>query len=147
MTRLTVEQYFAAYRNHPEITMELRVNAELLLMAVNAALDMAAADGVELETNQHADSPHFGTLISGGGNGGWRPSDCPTGAPASKHKRALAVDLCDHANRLDPWSGGSDRQDGRLIVLNIAREHPDATLNWCHWQLGAPKSGHFLFHP
>lgn len=144
---LTVSDYFAGYPDHPGITDEHRLNAQLLVMAVNGALQMAEGDGIILELNQHADSPHFGTLISGTGNGGWRPQDCPIGAAGSKHKRGLAVDLCDHANALDPWSGGAEHQDSRLVALNLAREHPDETPNWAHWQLGPPPSGHFLFKP
>ena len=145
--KITADQYFAGYPDDAGITDEVRANADRLLAAVNSALELAEADGIVLETNAHEGAPHFGTLISGSKDGGWRPQSCPTGAPHSKHKLGLAVDLCDHNSALDPWSGGSAGQDQQLIDLNLAREHPDATPNWCHWQLGAPPSGHWLFRP
>ena len=55
----------------------MRGNAEVLLHAVNALLDLATASGqVDLEIN-----PATGCLVSGNRDGGWRPLECATGAP------------------------------------------------------------------
>lgn len=143
---LTVEQYFAAY---PELMSDpaLFAAATILVAQINGALKMYEADGGLIETNQHHGSPHFGTVISGTENGAIRPLTCPIGAAGSKHKRGMAVDLCDHTGKLDAWCGGTTHQDGRLIALGLSREHPDETINWCHLGTGPTAANHWLFHP
>jgi hypothetical protein len=134
---ITVENYFRAYAGHPEITAEIRANAEKLLYAVNDLLVCAMQQGVTLRTN-----PATGTFVSGQDNGGWRPQACPIGAPTSSHKTGRGVDVADHDGTLDAWI-----TDQCLADFNLYREHPDATLGWCHLTSRAPGSGHRTFFP
>lgn len=134
---ITVDDYFRAYAGHPEITAEIRHNAENLLAAVNELLDCALAEGIRLSTN-----PATRTFISGQDNGGWRPQACPIGAPTSSHKQGQGVDVADHDGSLDAWI-----TDECLADFHLYREHPESTSGWCHLTTRAPGSGSRTFWP
>jgi hypothetical protein len=144
MTEITEEQYFAGYPDHPEITEEIRENARTMLAKVNAQIAVMEAAGYTFETNAHTTSPHFGTLISGMGKGGWRPQDCPEGAPRSNHKRGKAVDLCDHVSGIDAYC---DSNGTAMRTAGLGREQTESTPNWSHWQDGPSGLGNWVFNP
>lgn len=134
---ITQEDYFRAYHGHPEITDTILINAAGLLAAVNALLEECVANGWIPRVN-----PATGTLISGQDNGGWRPSDCPIGAPTSSHKTGRGVDIADGNGELDALI-----TDGMLEFHGLYRESPEATSGWCHLTDRAPKSGRRTFWP
>lgn len=134
---ITIDDYFRAYAGNPEITPEIRANAEILLDAVNTLLGAAVVAGVPLRRN-----PATGTYVSGQDNGGWRPQACPIGAPTSSHKIGRGVDVADHEGDLDEWL-----DDDTLEQYGLYREHPDSTAGWCHLTNRAPGSGHRTFFP
>lgn len=134
---ITIEQYFRAYANHPEITPEIHENAVELLRKVNALLEDCLTRGWTPVEN-----PATGSLISGQNNGGWRPSDCPIGSPGSSHKQGRGVDVADADNSLDAMV-----HDIMLAEHGLFREHPDATQNWAHFSDRAPPSGRRTFRP
>ena len=140
---ITAEHYFKAYADHPEITDEIRANADTLLGRVDLLLDECVSMGWEPHIN-----PATGTYISGQQNGGWRPSTCKEGAPDSSHKEGSGIDVYDHMNELD------DMIDDEMLKRHgLYREHPSATVNkkipggWCHLTTRAPKSGRRTFYP
>lgn len=135
---ISVDSYFAAYADHPGITDEHRANAADLLERVNELLTTAIQCGVGILIN-----PATSSYVGGTKNGGWRPQDCPIGAPSSNHKRGLAVDVYDAGNELDAWL-----TDKLLEQFDLWREAPAATSgHWTHLQSVPPKSGRRTFSP
>lgn len=140
MNRVSMADYFAGYPGHPAITAEHRANAEILLSRVNALLDRALdSHQVDLEIN-----PLTGSLVAGQLNGGWRPPECPIGAPRSAHKLGQAVDIHDPDGDLDNWVNSNHQH---LVMLGLYLEHPSATRGWCHLASRAPRSGNRVFYP
>lgn len=130
---ISLDDYFRDYE-HDEA---LREAAEAMLEKVNALLESAEAHGVDLKVN-----PSTKTYISGKTYGGFRPQDCPIGAPQSAHKIARAVDVYDPQGELDRWI-----TDARLAEFDLYREHPAHTTGWCHLSDKAPRSGRRTFIP
>jgi len=134
---ITKEQYFQA-KPHTE---DHEAAAEILLNHVNALLDAAAADGIEVPT-----CPNTGTQISGSkggsGDGGFRLQTSTTGSARSSHKMAQGVDVFDPSGDLDEWL-----DDEKLAKYGLYREHPSATPSWCHLSTRAPGSGRRTFYP
>lgn len=124
---ITLQQYFREF----EKTKDQENNAQVLLDRVNVLLDDAVKYGV-------IKNP----VISGSQYGGFRPKDCPIGAPQSAHKLAMAVDIADPQNTLDGWL-----DDAKLLKYNLCREHPDYTKTWVHLSTKMPKSGKLTFIP
>lgn len=140
MNRISQADYFAAYAGHQAITALHRADAEVLLGAVNALLGLAVESGlVDLDIN-----PPTGCLVAGEKNGGWRPPECPLGAPRSAHKLAQAVDIYDPDGDLDNWCMQNHHH---LVHAGLYLEHPSATRGWCHLTTRAPKSGQRVFYP
>ena len=131
--------YFGKWLAHPDATNEIIMDAEAMLEKVNGLLLEAEANGVEIQTN-----PHTHTCVSGETYGGFRPHDCPTGAPKSQHKEGRAVDVFDPApdNALDKWI-----TDARLEKHGLYRESPGSTLGWVHLQDKPPASQRRTFQP
>lgn len=129
--------YFKAYAGHKGITPAIMENAMSLLVQVNAMLEECAGNGWEPKTN-----PATGTLISGQDNGGWRPQECPIGAPMSSHKQGRGVDIYDPDGDLDNLI-----TDGMLEAHGLYREHPDCTAGWVHLTDRAPGSKRRTFWP
>jgi len=69
---ITLADYFGKYHDHPDATPEVRESAEKMLTQVDMLLNIMKADGCTLLWN-----PHTSNLVSGSGNGGFRPQDCP----------------------------------------------------------------------
>ncbi len=136
---ITVEDLFAGYPAHPEITEEFKASAHELLVRVNDLLAEAESNGVHVRTN-----PHTNTCVSGQHDGGWRPQSCPTGAPHSAHKQAQAVDVYDPGNVLDAYITAHPEI---LVAFDLYRESPVATQGWCHLSTRAPGSGRRTFLP
>ena len=134
---ITLDQYFGIYANHPDAGPGMYNNAESMLERVNRLLHEASNQGVPPRTN-----PATNSQVSGETNGGFRPQDCPIGAPKSSHKQARAVDVYDPDNQLDDWL-----TDDILTEYGLYREHPDDTPHWCHLSDKAPGSGKRTFHP
>jgi hypothetical protein len=136
---ITVEQYFGPWIKHPDATPKRKDNAARLLLAVARLEAHAVADGVVFRIN-----PKTGSGVSGTQYGGFRPQDCPEGAPGSSHKDALAVDRYDPIGEIDAWCM---RNLNILELCGIYIEHPSATCGWSHWTIRAPKSGRRAFFP
>jgi hypothetical protein len=130
---ISLEDYFRDYE-HDEATRDA---AAKMLDKVNNLLLSAEAHGVEIQTN-----PKTQTCISGEKYGGFRPQDCPIGAPKSAHKVGRAVDVYDPNNDLDRWL-----TDARLEEFELYRESPQATPRWCHLSDKSPASGRRTFNP
>jgi hypothetical protein len=134
---ISVEDLFGPWLKHPDATIERRQNAERLLEKVNALLEHAQAQGLELPVNAKTE-----TLVSGDTLGGFRPQSCSIGAPQSAHKQGRAVDVYDPIGELDTWLN-----DTLLERFGLYREHPSATHGWSHLTDRAPPSGHRTFFP
>ena len=138
---ITLEQYAGPYLAHVDFTLERRSAAIDLLAAVNAVMTMAAADGVEFEKN-----PNTRTFVSGNGNGGFRPQNCPIGASNSAHKQGQGIDIAEVlGRRFARWCLANQP---RLEAAGIrAMEDPRWTPLWVHLQTRPTNSGRFVFVP
>jgi len=136
---ITVTDYFGKWANHKDATPERYANARKLVVACSVLQSVAEQDGVRFPTN-----PVTGTGISGSQYGGFRPQECPDGAPHSAHKEALAMDRYDPDGEIDTWC--MENQD-KLEACGIYIEHPSTTSGWSHWTIRAPHSGHTVFYP
>ena len=134
---ITLDQYFGPYCQHPDASAGKWAIADLMLDRVNSLLKAAEECGVPLHIN-----PKTKSQVSGIENGGFRPNDCSTGAPLSKHKQGHAVDVYDPDEQLDRWI-----TDDLLATFELWREAPEATLGWVHLQDVPPKSGRRTFKP
>lgn len=136
---ITLNQYIGPHRESPDWTDEREQNATKLLAACCALEVEMARGGVKFPDNP---ATHSG--ISGQTFGGFRPQDCPVGAPNSNHKEARAVDRYDPEGIIDLWCMA---HLDRLQAHSIWLEHPDATVGWSHWQSVPPRSGSRVFRP
>jgi hypothetical protein len=142
---ITVEQYVGPHADSPDWTPERQDNAAKLLAKCAILQGRMEADGVVFHINSGT-----GSQVSGQTFGGFRPQSCPQGAPKSTHKQGRGVDQFDPHGEIDAWLMARPKVDGWpdvLVELDMAIEHPDATVHWSHWQDGAPPSGHRVFHP
>jgi len=136
---ITLTQYVGKHAESPDWTIERQANAANLLVACSRLETLAKSDGVKFP-----DNPVTGNGVSGSTFGGFRPQNCPQGAPQSSHKEGLAVDRYDPDGSIDKWCLANL---DRLESCGIYIEHPDATLHWSHWTTKAPKSGRRVFYP
>jgi len=136
---ITTEQYFGKFMDHSDVTTTVKVNAAELLESCHRLETMARSDEVIFLTN-----PATKSNISGTQYGGFRPQDCPIGAPGSSHKQGKAVDRYDPDGKIDAWC--LVNQD-KLKECGIYIEHPNATASWSHWTTRAPGSGNRVFYP
>lgn len=136
---ITLDQYLGPYKGHPDFTKDREKNAIEWLRRINILLSHLAADGVPLRVN-----PKTGTLISGDGNGGFRPQLCPVGAKLSNHKEAKSGDLSDPTGIIDIWCLCNEKV---LESIGLWLEHPLKTDGWCHAQTVAPGSGRRYYFP
>ena len=130
MIYITIDDYLGPYKHSPEITPEVVENAEGLLIAVNALLTEAVADGVTLLFN-----PYNHTHISGQGNGGVRPPSCLIGAARSTHKEGKGVDIYDPYREFAKWCY---LHPERLHVHGLSMEDARWTPSWAHLQNRPP---------
>lgn len=136
---ITLDQYFGKWKGCEDVTEERRQNAILLLHACSAVEYFAIRDGIEFH-----DNPHTGSNVSGQTYGGFRPQDCPQGAPGSSHKNGEGVDRYDPEDKVDEWCMKNLKV---LADCGIYIEHPSATPGWSHWTIRRPKSGKRAFYP
>ncbi len=136
---ITIEQYVGPHADSPDWTPERQANAEALLQACAALEERMQDDGVSFPIN-----PHTGSGVSGQTFGGFRPQDCPQGAPDSSHKEGQAVDRFDPHGEIDVWLMAHQEV---LEEFGIYIEHPSATTGWSHWSIRAPRSGKHVFYP
>ena len=136
---ITLEDYFGPWLDHPDATDERKFNAAQLLNACSSLESLAVSDGINFPIN-----PATGTQVSGATYGGFRPQNCPQGAPHSSHKEGLAVDRYDPIGTIDAWCMTHQEQ---MADCGIYIESPTATQGWSHWTIRAPGSGHRVFIP
>lgn len=128
--RVTLADVLGPYAGHVDVTATVYENLMELVPRVNALLDAMVADGCTPLRN-----PRSVSFVSGSGNGGFRPQDCPIGAPRSKHKLGLAVDLVDPYRELAKWAVNNL---GTLAEIGLWIEDPRWTPTWLHLQSVAP---------
>lgn len=131
------KEYFGKFLDHKDATEEVKENAIVLLERVNDLLEYSFEFGVDMVLN-----PLTKTYISGAKYGGFRPQNCPIGAPKSAHKTGEAVDIYDPKNLLDNWIN-----DVILSRFNLYRESPLSTPKWTHLTTRSPKSNRRTFSP
>lgn len=136
---ITLDQYVGVHKTSPDWNDERKANAIKLLLRVNSLMGEMEVAGVKFPIN-----PATKSQVSGQTFGGFRPQNCPQGAPNSSHKEGMAVDIYDPENAIDKWI--SENAD-RLEAYGIYIEHQDATRNWCHMSTRAPRSGKHIFYP
>ena len=136
---ITQDQYLGPYKGHSDFTPERQRNATDLLMKSNLLLSHIAAGGVTLRPD-----PDTKCMISGNGNGGFRPQNCTTGAKLSNHKDGSGIDISDPLGMIDIWCLCNEKI---LIEVGIWLEHPLSTEGWSHWQRVPPKSGRRYYLP
>jgi hypothetical protein len=135
----TEEEYFAVYKDHPDITDGIKNNVRRLHFACDMLSEYVKASGIKFQIN-----PTTKSVIAGVKNGGFRPQDCTVGAPMSSHKQGLAVDLYDPYEDIDNWC--MKHQD-ILTNCGIYIESPTKTPHWTHWTIKPPVSGNRVFMP
>ena len=136
---ITLAQYVGVHKDSPDWTPARQSNATRLLAACAALQVEMAGGGVTFPNNTQTNNG-----ISGKTFGGFRPQDCPIGAPNSAHKEGLAVDRYDPFGKIDEWCLAHLE---RLAHHGIYIEHPSATPGWSHWSTKAPRSGNRVFYP
>jgi len=136
---ITLLQYVGPHRTHPAWSAVYEQNATKLLAAC-CALEVEMMRGGVI----FPDNPKTLSGVSGTTFGGWRPPECPQGAPNSSHKTGMGVDRYDPRGDIDKWCMA---HLDRLAVYGIFIEHPDATPGWSHWTTRSPPSGNRAFHP
>lgn len=134
---ISQKQYFGPWLFHEDTTPQRMINADNMLDKVNQLMEELELMGVKFPIN-----PATASNVSGKTYGGFRPQDCPQGAPNSSHKEGLAVDIFDPHNDID-----TAITDQLLIAHELYREHPNATKGWCHLTTRAPRSGKRSFMP
>ena len=139
---ISIKDYFGKYEGHADITPARYANAQRLVAKVNTLMAAMMADGVKFP-----DNPSTKCQVAGTGNGGFRPQDCPVGAPGSAHKMGLAVDLYDPEGEIDNWLNNNIEARGLYEDLGLYFEALSSTIGWSHWSLVAPKSGRRFFIP
>ena len=131
---LSLLDYFGNFYDYADATDERKENVRLLCDLVNDLLVEAEAHGVDIKTNWRTK-----TVVSGEQYGGFRPKDCPIGAPGSAHKQGMGVDIFDPDNELDNYV-----TDAILTAHDLYRESPGSTKGWCHLQTRPTKNRTFL---
>ena len=141
MRQITTQEYFGTKINHPDAVGKFDAAVDLL-NRVNKLLLAANIDGYY----RYDIDPDTGTQISGSrhgyGDGGFRLSTSTTGVAKSAHKLACAIDIYDPDGTLDAWVTNEI-----LEFYGLCREHPSATMGWCHLQSIPPRSGKRTFYP
>jgi len=135
---ITLSDYVGTWSNSIDWNGERQDNAINLLAAVNPFLAYyEAITGNKIIINRITNSQ-----VSGEVYGGFRPQECPIGAPDSAHKQGLAVDVYDPDGKIDAYI-----TDEILEEHGLYREAPESTLHWCHLTIRAPHSGNRTFIP
>ena len=136
---ITLNQYVGPHRESPDWT-PAREQAATKLLASCCSLEVEMARGGV----SFPDNPATKSGVSGQTFGGFRPQNCPQGAPNSSHKEGMAVDRYDPRGEIDVWCMA---HLDRLAYHGLYIEHASATPGWSHWTTRAPKSGNRAFYP
>lgn len=137
---ITYDDIVGTWAGHKDLTPERRANIrDKLLPAVQALEHRMSATGFVFLEN-----PKTMSIVSGQTYGGFRPQDCPIGAPKSNHKEGFAVDIYDPDGEVDSWCL---RNLSVLEECGIWIESPSKTQGWSHWQAIAPRSGRRVYAP
>lgn len=136
---ITLVEYFGPWKGHVDATEERISNALRLLEACSGLETEMVKAGVVFPIN-----PATKSGVSGKHFGGFRPQDCPQGAPKSSHKDGLGVDRWDPLEEIDDWLM---KNPSALERHGIYIEHPDDTKGWSHWSIKPPRSGRHVFKP
>ena len=135
---ITAAEYFGRFIGHHDATEQVRKAADVLLDRVNRLIThLATKKMVHFRIN-----PLTKSLITGEGQGGFRPQDSGQGAPNSSHKEGRGIDLYDPDGEID-----DNIDDAMLEEFGLYREHPAATRRWCHLTTRPPRSGKRSFYP
>lgn len=141
----TLKDYVGVHWKSDDWNGDRQYNGMILINLCTKFIAKLEEEGVIFQIN-----PKTGTIISGEIYGGFRPQNCPIGAPHSAHKEGMAVDIYDPDNRIDGYIDGFEGKDGYNSLLEefgLYREHPDKTPHWCHLTTHAPGSGKRTFWP
>lgn len=148
---ISLAQYYGKFSKHKDLTLVRQVNAQRWCTAANRVIALGIQEGL-LFPNSPATKNQISTDV-----GGFRPQDCATGAPFSKHKEGFAGDLyAGLDDKIGQWVIKSMKDKNSSLYklaleLDLAFEHPDDTKgkisNWLHIQIGTPKSGNRIYHP
>jgi len=139
MIDVSIDEYLATYKGHPDATQEVLDNASDLLYKCNKLYALAYADGCELP-----DNPKTGSGVSGRTDGGFRPGNSHTGAPNSTHKTGQGVDRYDPSRRFAAWCLANL---DHLKECELWMEDPRWTPSWVHLQSIPPKSKKRVYIP
>ena len=124
---ITLSDYFGVWKNHKDLTDEVRINALMLLKKVNALIvDYGAKTGNDLSVN-----PKTKSFVSGETGGGFRPQDYPVGASKSSHKVGMGIDIYDRDDKLKNWLV---KNKEFLVKHELYMENPSFTDSWTHLQ-------------
>ena len=135
----TISDYVGVHIKSPDWTDKRQDNAAKLILACTPLQLRMESEGIQFHIN-----PKTGTTISGETYGGFRPQDCPIGAPESAHKQGLAVDRYDPGNEIDDWLVAHPEA---LVEFGIYIEAPSSTPHWSHMSTRNPPSGKHIFLP
>jgi len=137
---ITFDQYIGKYSDSTDLNESVCHNINnKLLPTVNRLVSFIKMSGHIFLPN-----PITNSIISGSGNGGFRPQNCKTGAKNSLHKRGLAIDIYDPNNYIDRYL---QHNLGLLEGLEVWLELPASTYGWSHWQVLPPPSNKRIFIP
>lgn len=144
-------QYLGNYAKSKDLTPIRLVNADRICAATNRVMAIGFREGL-IFPNSPATKNQIST-----DDGGFRPQDCPAGAPFSKHKESLAVDIyAGLDDKIGDWVIASMKDKKSelyklALELDLAFEHPKYTVGkisrWLHIQIGTPKSGNRVYIP
>jgi len=144
----TLIDYVGPWAESPDWNEEREDNANLLIAACTKLQALMESDGVHFPLHEHTGTGlhprNRDSSISGETYGGFRPQDCPIGAPHSAHKEGLAVDRYDPGDLIDQFLL---RRVDLLNQCGIYIEAPSTTPGWSHWTIRSPASGHVIFYP
>jgi hypothetical protein len=142
---ITIQHYFCKPHSQGHT-----IDAAILLTKVNSLVNEAVSlDAYTWRDDQDTSCPISGSQ-GGDGDGGFRTPGSRTGAPASSHRQAKAVDVYDPGDLLDKWLDtyeGENGENSKLAEHGLYRESPSATPTWCHLTTRAPGSGRRTFFP
>lgn len=153
--------YVGPWAESPDWNKDRQDNCEVLIARCTKLEAVMLAAGVEFPSHPHGGQLHPRVdQISGETYGGFRPQDCPIGAPHSSHKEAKGGDRYDPDEEIDNWLLDNYDENVKagtpefsaLAQCGIYIEHPTKTPGWSHWAIklqdsDSPRSGNHVFYP
>lgn len=136
---ITLTQYVGIHKDSADWSRPRQAAAIVLCDKVNKLMTVAMTGGIVFPVN-----PKTNCQISGEIYGGFRPQDCPIGAPGSSHKIGKGVDIFDIGGKFAAWCVVNKAQ---LATLGLYMENPKVTPGWVHLQTREVPSGNIIFNP